>query len=58
MRQLLQGFTMYIDSSDFGYDCEEVTLPIPTPVTQKYRGGGMDLSVASRSPRSRRWRPR
>ena len=37
---------MYIDSSDFGYDCEEVTLPIPTPVTQEYRGGGMDLSVA------------
>jgi uncharacterized protein len=46
MRPLLQGFTMYIDSSDFGYDCEEVTLPIPTPVTQEYRGGGMDLSVA------------
>ena len=45
MRHILQGFTMYIDSADFGYDTEEVTLPIPTPVTQEYRGGGMDLAV-------------
>lgn len=46
MRHILQGFTMYIDSADFGYDTEEITLPIPTPVTQEYQGGGMDLKVA------------
>ncbi|QPC87147.1 phage tail protein [Mesorhizobium sp. NBSH29] len=45
MRHILQGFTMYIGGADFGYDAEEVTLPIPTPVTQEYRGGGMDLGV-------------
>lgn len=45
MRHILQGFTMFIDSLDYGYDTEEVTLPIPTPVTQEYRGGGMDLAV-------------
>ena len=46
MRHILQGFTMYIDGSDFGYDTEEATLPIPTPVTQEYQGGGMDLKVS------------
>jgi P2 family phage contractile tail tube protein len=37
---------MHIDGADFGYATEEVTIPIPTPVTQEYRGGGMDLGVA------------
>ena len=45
MRHVLQGFTMHIDGEDFGYDTEEITLPIPTPMTQEYRGGGMDLGV-------------
>ena len=45
MRDILQAFTMYIDGSDFGYDTETVTLPNPTPVTQEYQGGGMDLKV-------------
>ncbi len=45
MRDILQGFTMYINSEDFGEDTEELTLPIPVPTTQTYRGGGMDLAV-------------
>lgn len=46
MRHILQGFTMFIDGVDFGYDTEQVELPIPTPLTQDYRGGGMDLGVS------------
>ena len=46
MRHLLQGFTMFMNGSDFGIDTEEVELPFPTPVTQEYRGGGMDMAVA------------
>lgn len=45
MRHILQGFTMTIEGLDFGIDTEEVELPIPTPVTQEYRGGGMDLGM-------------
>lgn len=45
MRHTLQGFTMFIDGDDYGYDTEEVTIPMPVPVTQEYRGGGMDLAV-------------
>lgn len=45
MRHILQGFTMFLDGMDFGIDTEEVELPIPTPVMQEYRGGGMDLGV-------------
>ncbi len=45
MRHILQGFTMHFDGLDFGIDTEEVTLPLPTPVTQEYRGGGMDLGL-------------
>ena len=47
MRHILQGFTMFINGSDFGLDCEEVELPIPTPLTQEYRGGGMDLGATT-----------
>lgn len=45
MRHILQGFTMFMDGLDFGIDTEEVDLPLPTPVTQDYRGGGMDLGL-------------
>lgn len=45
MRHILQGFTMFLDGLDFGIDTEEVDLPIPTPLTQEYRGGGMDLGM-------------
>lgn len=45
MRHILQGYTMFIDGTDFGIDTEEVELPLPTPVTQEYRGGGMDLGM-------------
>lgn len=45
MRDILQGFTMWIDGVDYGIDTEEVELPFLTPVTQDYRGGGMDLGV-------------
>lgn len=45
MRHILLGFTMFMEGLDFGIDTEEVELPFPTPVTQDYRGGGMDLSV-------------
>jgi P2 family phage contractile tail tube protein len=45
MRHIMQGYTMYIDGLDFGIDTEEVELPLPTPMTQEYRGGGMDLGV-------------
>ncbi len=45
MRHILQGFTMYIGAEDYGYDTEEVTLPIPTPKTEEYQGGGMHLAV-------------
>ncbi|MEN5275751.1 phage major tail tube protein [Brucella sp. TWI432] len=45
MRHILQGFTMFLDSLDFGIDTEEVDLPLPRPMTQEYRGGGMDLGV-------------
>jgi len=45
MRDILQGFTMYINGDDFGLDTEEITLPIPIPKMQEYRGGGMDLAV-------------
>lgn len=45
MRHILQGFTMFLDGVDFGIDTEEVELPLPTPVTQEYRGGAMDLGV-------------
>ncbi len=45
MRHIMQGFTMFRESEDFGFDTEEVDLPIPTPVTQSYRGGGQDLGV-------------
>ncbi|CCF19174.1 putative Contractile tube protein [Pseudorhizobium banfieldiae] len=45
MRHILQGFTMYVDGVDFGIDTEEVELPIPTPMTQEYRGGGQDLGA-------------
>lgn len=46
MRHILQGFTMFMDGLDFGIDTEEVDLPMPTPMTQDYRGGGMDLAVS------------
>lgn len=46
MRHILQGFTMFMNGSDFGIDTEEVELPVPTPLTQEYRGGGMDVAVA------------
>lgn len=46
MRHILQGFTMFMDGLDFGIDTEEVELPLPKPMTQEYRGGGMDLGVA------------
>lgn len=45
MRHIIQGFTMFMDGLDFGIDCEEVDLPMPNPMTQEYRGGGMDLAV-------------
>lgn len=45
MRHLLQGFTMWVEGVDYGIDTEEVELPFLTPVTQDYRGGGMDLGV-------------
>lgn len=45
MRHTLQGFTMHIDGLDFGLDTEEVDLPIPTPKTEEYLGGGVDLTV-------------
>lgn len=45
MRHILQGFTMFMDGLDFGIDTEEVDLPLPRPVTQEYRGGGMDMAV-------------
>jgi len=45
MRHILQGFTMYMEGLDFGIDTEEVDIPLPTPLTQEYRGGGMDLGV-------------
>lgn len=45
MRHILQGFTMFIDGLDFGIDTEEVEIPLPTPVMQDYRGGGMDLGL-------------
>lgn len=45
MRHILQGFTMFLDGMDFGIDTEEVELPVPTPVTQEYRGGGMDMGL-------------
>lgn len=45
MRHILQGFTMFMDGLDFGIDTEEVELPMPNPVTQEYRGGGMDLGI-------------
>lgn len=46
MRNILQGFTMWIDSLDYGIDTEEVDLPFPVPMKQDYRGGGMDLAVS------------
>ncbi len=45
MRDILQGFTVYIDGVDHGIDCEEIGLPTPKNVEQAYRGGGMDLEV-------------
>ena len=45
MRHILQGFTMFVDGLDLGIDTEEVDLPLPTPLTQEYRGGGMDLGL-------------
>lgn len=45
MRHILQGFTMFMDGLDFGIDTEEVELPLPQPVTQEYRGGGMDMAI-------------
>lgn len=45
MRHILQGFTMFMDGLDFGIDTEEVDLPLPRPVTQEYRGGGMDTAI-------------
>ncbi len=45
MRHILQAFTMYIGTDDYGYDTEEVELPLPSAVEQEYRGGGMDLGV-------------
>jgi len=46
MRDILQGFTVYMGGVDHGADCEEIGLPTPKNVTQEYRGGGMDLAVA------------
>jgi hypothetical protein len=45
MRDILQGFTLYIAGVDHGIDCEEIGLPTPQNVQQEYRGGGMDLAV-------------
>jgi P2 family phage contractile tail tube protein len=45
MRDILQGFTVYIAGVDHGIDCEEIGLPTPQVVQQEYRGGGMDLAV-------------
>ncbi len=45
MRDILQGFTMWMDGVDHGIATEEVTLPIPTPKMQEYHGGGTDLAV-------------
>lgn len=46
MRHILQGFTMYLDGSDYGIDTETVELPFPVPMMQDYRGGGMDLGMS------------
>lgn len=46
MRHILQGFTMFLEGSDFGIDTETVELPFPVPVMQDYRGGGMDLGLS------------
>lgn len=45
MRHILQGFTMHFEQEDFGFDTEEVTIPIPTPKTEPYAGGGSPLAV-------------
>lgn len=45
MRHILQGFTMFIEGSDYGFDTEEVEIPFPNVVRQDYRGGGMDVGV-------------
>jgi len=45
MRDILQGFTVYLNGVDHGMDCEEIGLPTPSNVQQEYRGGGMDLAV-------------
>ena len=45
MKHVLQAFTMHIDGVDHAYDTEEVTIPIPTPMTEEYKGGGMPMAV-------------
>lgn len=45
MRHILQGYTMYVDGSDFGIDTEEVSLPHPVLKSETYQGGGMVLEV-------------
>lgn len=46
MKSILQGFTLFVAGIDYGIECEELELPTPTPLTQEYRGGGMDLGVS------------
>lgn len=45
MRDVLQGFTVFVAGVDHGIDCEEIGLPTPKNLQQEYRGGGMDLAV-------------
>lgn len=45
MRHVLQGFTMWVGNNDYGYDTDEVTLPMPTPKTAAYLGGAMAVEV-------------
>ena len=45
MRHILQAFTMFVNGKDFGYETEEVELPLPVPKEQTYNPGGVDLEV-------------
>ncbi|MGH0003978.1 phage major tail tube protein [Pseudovibrio ascidiaceicola] len=45
MRDIMQGFTMYVEGQNHGIDTEVVKLMMPKAKTQEYQGGGMDMAV-------------
>lgn len=45
MKDILEGFTMWIDGEDYGLEVETVTIPFPQFKKATYLGGGMAMAT-------------